>query len=87
MKVFQGIRGSQKQVPQVEVNKDTVYVRSNIERIEEDEFTGWQYNEVQYKKDEYIENLTNEEDASMLALMVSMLIAEVDMLKSMIGGK
>ena len=86
MKVYQNVRGSQKQVPQVEVNKDTVYIRSNIEHIEEEDFTGWEYDEVQYPLQEYIETLANEEDAGILALMVSMLMSEVDMLKMMIGG-
>ena len=86
MKVFQGIRGSQKQVPQVEVNKDSVYVRSNIERIEEEDFRGWQYDEVQYNKDKYIEKLTNEEDLGAMAMLLSMTLSEVDLLKSMIGG-
>lgn len=71
-----------KYVPTVEVNKDTVYIRSDIERIEEMEFSGWEYNEIQYPLQEYIETLANEEDTGMLALIVSMLMSEVDMLKS-----
>ena len=86
MKVYQNVRGSQKQVPQVEVNKDTVYIRSNIERIEEDDFTGWEYDEVQYPIQQYIEKLTNEEDLSAVAMLLSITLSEVDMLKSMIGG-
>lgn len=69
-------------VPSVEVNKDTVYIRTNIEKVEEEEFEGWEYDEVQYPIQQYIEKLANEEDAGMLALMVSMLMSEVDMLKS-----
>ena len=86
MKIYKDVRGSMKNVPSVEVNVDTVYVRNNIKRIEEDDFEGWEYDEVQYDKNEYIESLTNEEDSGMLALMVSMLMSEVDMLKMMIGG-
>ena len=86
MKVYQNVRGSQEKVATVEVNVDTVYIRSNIERIEEDDFKGWEYDEVQYEKNEYIENLTSEGDSGMLALMISMLMSEVDMLKMMIGG-
>lgn len=71
-----------KYVPTVEVNKDTAYIRSDIERIEEMEFSGWEYNEIQYPLQEYIETLANEEDTGMLALIVSMLMSEVDMLKS-----
>ena len=86
MKYFQNVRGTQEQVPVIEVSKDTVYVRTNIERIEEDEFKGWQYDEIQYEKNEYISKLTNEEDTGLLALLVSLLMTEVDMLKSMVMG-
>lgn len=89
MKIFKDVRGSMDKVPTVEVNIDTVYVRSNIERVEEIDFSGWQYDEIQYDKNEYIEKLTNEEDSSMLAMMVTLLMSEVDMLKSIImeGGE
>ncbi len=82
MKIYNNVRGTMKYVPTVEVNKDTVYIRSDIERIEEMEFSGWEYNEIQYPLQEYIETLANEEDTGMLALIVSMLMSEVDMLKS-----
>lgn len=82
MKIFQNVKGSQENVPQIEVNIDTVYIRSNIKRIETEDFIGWEYDEVQYELREYISKLANEEDSSMLALMVSMLMSEVDMLKS-----
>ena len=80
MRVYKKIRGTQEHVPAVEVNIDTVYIRSNIKRIEEEDFTGWEYDEVQYDKNKYIEQLINEEDAGILALLVSMLMSEIDML-------
>lgn len=55
MKHFMKVRGSQETVPTLEVNIDTVYVRSNIVRIETEEFTGWEYDEIQYGIREYIE--------------------------------
>ena len=64
--------------PSVEVNKDTVNIRSNIEKVEEEEFEGWEYDEVQYDKNKFIEHMTN--DAGILASMVSMLMSEIDML-------
>ena len=73
-------------VPTVHVDKDTVYVRTNVKKIESEDFTGWEYDEVQYNKDEYIEKLTNEEDVGVMALMISMLMSEVDMLKSVVMG-
>lgn len=82
MKVFQNVRSTAEYIPSVEVNIDTVYIRSEIKRIEEIDFSGWEYNEIQYELREYISKLANEEDSSMLALMVSMLMSEVDMLKS-----
>lgn len=59
MKTFQNVRGTQSNVPKIEVNVDTVYIRSNIERIETEEFVGWQYDETQYTLHEYIETIAN----------------------------
>jgi len=86
VKIYNNVRGTMKYVPTVEVNKDTVYIRSDIERIEEMEFSGWEYNEIQYPLQEYIETLANEEDTGMLALIVSMLMSEVDMLTARINS-
>ena len=57
MKLFNKVRGTMEVVPNVEVNRDTVYVRSNIIAIDTEDFKGWQYDEMQYKKDEYTELL------------------------------
>lgn len=69
MKQFKNVRGSMETVPNVDVDKTTVYIRTNITRIEEEDFIGWQYDEVQYKKDDFIETLTRQEDSGMLALV------------------
>lgn len=53
------VRGTMKEVPEIEVNVDTVYVRTNIQRIEEEDFVGWEYDETQYNKDEFIELISN----------------------------
>ncbi len=53
------VRGTMKEVPEIEVNVDTVYVRTNIERVEEEDFVGWEYDEEQYSKDEFIELISN----------------------------
>lgn len=86
MKQFKNVRGSMEVVPNVDVDKTTVYIRTNITRIEEEDFIGWQYDEIQYKKDAFIETLTRQEDSGMLALVLSMLMSEVDMLKSIVLG-
>lgn len=86
MKIFQGVRSTAKNVPSIEVNIDTVYVRSDIKRVEEMEFSGWEYDEIQYDKDKYIEKLSNEEDIGTMAILLSLALSELDMLKMMIGG-
>ena len=86
MKIFQNVRSTATNIPSVEVNVDTVYVRSDIKRVEEMEFSGWEYNEIQYSKDKYIEKLTSEEDLSAMAMLLSITLAEIDMLKMQIGG-
>lgn len=72
MKVFNDVRSTAEYVPSVEVNVDTVYVRSEIKRVEEMEFGGWEYNEIQYSKDKYIELLSekNNELESILDIII-----------------
>lgn len=49
------VRGTQITQPDpIEVNVDTVYVRTNVIPINETDFKGWEYDETQYTKDEYI---------------------------------
>ena len=55
-------------VPNIEVNIDTVYVRSNIVRIETDDFKGWEYDEIQYGKNEYIELTTKKVSTNQSAI-------------------
>ena len=48
------VYGSEAQAKALVVGKDTVYVHTNIELINEDSNL-YKYNEIQYDKDEYIE--------------------------------
>lgn len=57
MKLFNKVRGTMEAVPNVEVNRDTVYIRSNIVKIDTEDFKGFEYDEIQYQKDEYTELL------------------------------
>ncbi|MCM3488767.1 hypothetical protein M3689_05530 [Alkalihalophilus marmarensis] len=75
------VRGTQKNVNPVEVNVDTVYVRTNIKRIDEEDFNGWEYDEETYSTKEYIEKLTNSDDTQSMAFLISMLMSEVDFLR------
>lgn len=46
------VRGSEEQAKELIVGVDTVYVHANIKKLDDGDY---QYEEVQYKKDEYIE--------------------------------
>lgn len=82
------VRGTMETVPEIEVNVDTVYVRTNIQRIEEEDFVGWEYDEVQYRKDEFIELISKEnKQLKQENELNKQAIAELTILMStMIGG-
>lgn len=60
MNKYFNVRSNQESVLGLECVKDTVYVRTNIERVETDGFNGWEYNEIQYTLLEYQELLGNQ---------------------------
>ena len=60
MKMYNDVRSTAERIPSIEVNVDTVYIRTNIVKIDEEDFEGWQYDEVQYQKDRYIEMISEE---------------------------
>jgi len=82
VKVYNKVRGTMSAVPNIEVNKDTVYIRSNIIQITNEDFTGWEYDEIQYDSKEYIENLTTAQDTQSIAMLISLLMSEIDYLGS-----
>ena len=49
------VKGNMETVKKIEFNIDTVYVRNDITKVESEDFTGWQYNEIQYTYQEWIE--------------------------------
>ena len=50
------VRGTMETVPEWDETScsDIVYHRTNVVRIEEEEFSGWEYDEVQYTFPEYV---------------------------------
>ena len=63
MQQFGKVRGTMATVILLEVNVDTVYVRSNIIRVENEQFVGWEYDEKQYGIKEYIALISEQSDA------------------------
>ena len=48
------VRGTQSEKPEeIDFQKDTVYVRKNVHRVEEENFSGWEYEEEQMTYEEY----------------------------------
>ena len=81
MKIFNKVRGSAEVIPNVEVNKDTVYIRSNILSVNEDNFKGWEYDEIQYEVKEYIESLSPTQDVQAMAMLIAGTMSEIDFIK------
>ena len=80
MKLFNKVKGTMEVVPNVEVNRDTVYVRSNIIAINTEDFKGFEYDEIQYKKDEYTELLQKQiDDSKSSSDFMGMLLVEKNM--------
>ena len=55
MKEYKKVYGTMETVPTIEINVDTVYLRSNIIKIENEDFDCWEYDEIQYTTGEYIQ--------------------------------
>ena len=95
MNIYKDVRGTMDKVPNIEVGVDTVYIRSNIVEIDEEDFKGWEYDEIQYKKDNYIEFISNKNElleSSLLELTMNQAVKEAEVeslileLTMLIGG-
>lgn len=76
------VRGSESQAKHLIVGVDTVYVHTNIEQVTTDAEGNsveglYQYNEVQYDKDEYIQ-IMSEKNAALEAEITSTQLALCD---------
>lgn len=78
------IRGTQNSIPFIEVGKTNVYFRTNVVRIEEEEFSGWEYDEQVIPIQEYIDTLADRDSTDTIAMILSTLMQEIDELKSRI---
>lgn len=78
------IRGTQNSIPFIEIGKTNVYFRTNVVRIEEEEFSGWEYDEQVIPIQEYINTLADRDSTDTIAMILSTLMQEIDELKSRI---
>jgi hypothetical protein len=78
------VRGTQESIPFIEIGKTNVYIRTNVERIEEEEFSGWEYDEEIISIPEYISTLSDKNSVDVIALIITGLMQEIDELKTKI---
>ena len=76
------VRGTQESIPFIEIGKTNVYIRTNVERIEEEEFSGWEYDEEIISIPEYISILSDKNSVDIIALLITGLMQEIDELKT-----
>ena len=76
------VRGTQESIPFIEIGKTNVYIRTNVERIEEEEFSGWEYDEEIISIPEYISTLSDKNSVDVTALLITGLMQEIDELKT-----
>ena len=76
------IRGTQETIPFIEIGKTNVYIRTNVEYIEEEEFSGWEYDEEIISIPEYISTLSDKNSVDITALIITGLMQEIDKLKT-----
>ena len=76
------VRGTQESIPYIEIGKTNVYIRTNVEYIEEEEFSGWEYDEEIISIPEYISTLSDKNSVDITALLITGLMQEIDELKT-----
>jgi hypothetical protein len=79
------VRGTQESIPYIEVGKTEVYIRSNVERVETEEFSGWEYDEQIVSIQEHVATLADQGSVDVTALIISGLMQEIDDLKSRVA--
>lgn len=80
------VRGTQNSVPYIEIGPTEIYIRTNVEHIETDEFTGWEYNEQIVPMTEYIAMLADTDSVNVMALIISQLMGEIDLLNARVAA-
>lgn len=75
MKVIKNVQGSKEAAKELIIGKDTVYIHSNIRRLETNEDDSlnkgtdlYVYDEIQMSKDEYLEKIQKELEVSNSAI-------------------
>lgn len=63
------VQGTQERVPPIELNVDTVYIRTNIvQKFNEDNLPYWEYEEKQLTFDEYFRQIIPDNEQAIAEL-------------------
>lgn len=91
---YKKVQGTQDEVPKLEINVDTVYLRENIQKkIDSEGNPFWEYDEIQLSLMEYFKKIfpDNENAIGELSLLFSSYQNQVDSalaeLSIVVGGK
>lgn len=78
------VEGTQEYVKPIEVGDTTVYVRTNIHKVYKPELDMEvnRYNQETYSIREFMEKLTLEEHSQSMVILLSILMSEVDYLRT-----
>lgn len=82
MTEYKNVQGTQPTVPSLEINVDTVYIRTNIQDIRTEEMPVlWQYDEIQMTVPEYLKQIVpeNQEISDSSVAELSQIFAEYQM--------
>ena len=89
MKEFKNVQGSSQQAQPLIVNKDTVYVHTNIVQATDEDGNVvdglYVYDEVQYTKDEYIQIMA-EKNETLERDLTDTQLALCDIYETILGG-
>ena len=62
MKTYKNTRSTIKPISDTELLETKVFLYRNIHEITEDEFTGYEFDMIEYDKDEYIQSIKSRND-------------------------
>lgn len=80
-----GVTQSTVKPQEIEILDTKVFVSSDIEEVSSDDFAGYEYNLVEYSKDEYIK-LQAEQNNSLSNQVTDTQLALIEVYEKMIGG-
>lgn len=80
------VKGTQIVVPPIEIGVTTVYIRTNIQRVDDADFIGWEYDEEQLTKDDFIFRMQQDNEQIKQSLAENSTVLLEFMESMLVGG-